>query len=251
MLLKRWFLRHIYGVLGTVIVHLVLAIFFMLFKLSSLKEKESQSLLITFEQEPTPEEQIKKEQEEKLVPDEQLKQWIHDIPVNEALKKKEEFDINRYIDQVKEEMIKKGELSKDNYIDEQKQELAAADAELRKKLPVKEEAEEGDSLTRAEIMASHYAGPTTVKYYLPGRIARNLVIPIYKCEGSGVVIVNITVNREGYVTSATVDTDKSDPGTCMQETARGAARSSRFDIDMTAPETQKGTITFYFVAQGQ
>ncbi|MCD6201939.1 MAG: hypothetical protein J7K46_09065 [Bacteroidales bacterium] len=248
--LKKWFFRHIYGVLGTIIVHLLLAIFFMIFKLSSLKEPEKQPILITFEQEPTPEEQGNTEKEKPLVPDEQLKKWIHDIPVNEAMKKKEDFDINKYIDQVKEEMIRQGQLTQDNYIDEQKMEEAAIEQALRNKLRVKEETLPGDSLAQSEIMASHYSGPTRVKYNLAGRIARNLVIPIYKCEGSGVVIVHVVVNQNGKVIEASIDTNKSDHNPCLYEAALRAARFSRFDIDLDAPDKQKGTITYYFVAQG-
>ena len=249
--LRIWSNKHIYGILGTLSVHLILAILFMLFKISALHEVNKQPVLITFEQEPQPVEKVVTKKEEKLVPDEKLKKMIHDIPVNEALKKKENIDINKYINQVKEEMIRQGQLSQDNFIDEQSREQAEIEKELRKKLPVKEKTLSGDSLTKSEIMASHYAGPTRVKYNLAGRIARNLVIPIYKCEGSGMVIVNIVVNRNGFVTEASIDTDRSDASTCMHETALRAARISRFDIDLNAPEKQKGTITYFFVAQDE
>ncbi len=249
--IKRWISEHLYGILGTVIVHLILAISFMIFKISTLPVHHQQSVVISFEQEPSPELPLKENKADKIVPDKELKKWIHDIPVNEALKKKGNFDINKYIDQVKKEMIRSGQLTKDNYIDEQKQKQEEMAKELSSKLPLKTGKNPGDSLTATEIMASHYSGPTRVKYYLTGRIARNLVIPIYKCEGSGIVVVSIIVNQEGNVTDVSIETDKSATPICMHETALQAARSSYFDVDPNAPEKQQGTITYYFVAQDE
>jgi hypothetical protein len=98
-------------------------------------------------------------------------------------------------------------------------------------LPLKEEEKAGDTLSEAALEAAKYAGPTRVKYNLPGRYARDLVIPIYKCENAGVVVLNIIVNQEGRVVSATVDSGRSAPGSCMHETALRAARRSLFNAD--------------------
>ena len=65
--LHKWSHSHIYGVLGTIIVHLLLAVFFMIFKISTLQEPKNQPVLITFEQEPTPEEQLKQEKKNLIV----------------------------------------------------------------------------------------------------------------------------------------------------------------------------------------
>ena len=246
--MSSWTYEHLHAILATIIFHLLLAIIFMVTKVRALPEKNDQPVLITFEQSPPP---VPENQEkENLVPDEELKKMLHNVPVNEAMKKDENIDINKYIDNVKEEMIKEGKLGKDNYIDEQHRLEAEMEKELSRPLPLKEEEKAGDSLSKAELEAAKYAGPTRVKYYLPNRYARNLVIPIYKCEDAGMVVLNIVVNREGRVISVTVDNDKSTPGTCMRETALRAARRSLFNTDPDAPEKQEGTITFYFVPQG-
>jgi TonB family protein len=166
------------------------------------------------------------------------------------MKKDENIDIKKYIDRVKEEMIKEGKLDKDNYIDEQHRLEAEMEKELSRPLPLKEEEKAGDSLSKAALEAAKYAGPTRVKYYLKDRYARHLDIPIYKCEDAGTVVLNIIVDREGRVISATVDNEKSAPGTCMRETALRSARKSYFNVAPGAPEKQSGTITFYFVPQG-
>ena len=77
----------------------------------------------------------------------------------------------------------------------------------------------------------------------------HLEVPAYRCRRGGTVVVNITVNRNGNVVSASVDKGLSETDECMQQTAVGAARSSRFDINTSAPERQSGTITYVFVAQ--
>ncbi len=247
-MMRVWVEQHVYAILATVIFHLILAIIFMIVKIRALPERTSQPVLITFEQPPPPPQE--KTPEENPVPDEELQKMLHNIPVNEAMKKDENMDVKKYIDMVKEEMIKEGKLDRNNYIDEQHRLEAEAEKELTRPLPLKEEEKPGDSLAKAALEAAKYAGPTTVKYYLRDRVAEDLIIPIYKCEGSGTVVVNIVVDRSGRVISATIDPDRSATSPCMRETALRAARRSRFNPDANAPEKQKGTITFYFVPQG-
>ena len=92
------------------------------------------------------------------------------------------------------------------------------------------------------------AGMVTVSYSLnnPVRHATYLHKPAYKCEGGGDVVVNITVNRDGEVTAASV---ASGGDACMRETALHAARISKFDINASAPAKQQGTIRYIFIPQ--
>jgi len=91
-------------------------------------------------------------------------------------------------------------------------------------------------------------GRVTVSYSLtdPLRHHRYLDKPAYKCEGGGEVVVNITVNRAGEVVAASV---ASGGDACMRETALRSARASYFDINDSAPERQKGTVTYIFIPQ--
>lgn len=91
-------------------------------------------------------------------------------------------------------------------------------------------------------------GRVTVSFSLenPVRTSRRLIIPAYLCEGGGEVTVSVTVNRSGEVTAARV-TEGGDA--CMRETALRAARTSRFNIDSSAPARQTGTITYLFIPQ--
>lgn len=101
-----------------------------------------------------------------------------------------------------------------------------------------------------EPASSRVEGNVMVSYSLsaPVRSAVYLYKPAYKCQGGGTVVVEITVNRNGDVTAATVKSATRDDY-CMTTTATDAALQSRFNIDPSAPEKQIGTITYQFVAQ--
>ena len=95
---------------------------------------------------------------------------------------------------------------------------------------------------------SKFKGNVTVSFVLkdPVRTKRHLVVPAYRCEGGGEVVVAITVNPGGEVTAAKVVSGGDES---MREAALDAAWKSLFNIDMSAPERHNGTITYLFIPQ--
>lgn len=95
---------------------------------------------------------------------------------------------------------------------------------------------------------SKFKGNVTVSFVLkdPVRTKRHLVVPAYRCEGGGEVVVAITVNRGGEVTAAKVVSGGDES---MREAALDAAWKSLFNINMSAPERHNGTITYLFIPQ--
>ena len=91
-------------------------------------------------------------------------------------------------------------------------------------------------------------GRVLVSYSLPGRTDVYLHTPAYQCEGGGEVTVNITVNRNGKVVSASMK-ESSTNSSCINDMAILAARNSRFNVDDTGSDKQSGTITYIFVPQ--
>ena len=91
-------------------------------------------------------------------------------------------------------------------------------------------------------------GSVLISYWLPGRRDVSLYMPAYQCEGGGEVTVNITVNRNGKVVSASMK-ESSTNSSCINEMAILAARNSRFNVDDTGSDKQSGTITYIFVPQ--
>lgn len=94
-------------------------------------------------------------------------------------------------------------------------------------------------------------GRVTVSFSLtnPLRHSVDLYVPAYKCRGQGEVTVIVTVNRNGDVTAAEVDKSLSTDDYCMTSTAVSAALASRFDVNMSAPTKQTGTISYIFMPQ--
>ena len=88
---------------------------------------------------------------------------------------------------------------------------------------------------------------TGVSFDLSGRSARSLPKPVYPGDDEGVVIVKVTVDKNGNVTAA-------EPGargtTIMDQRfwneARQAALKAKFNVDNNAPAFQQGTISYRF-----
>ncbi len=94
-------------------------------------------------------------------------------------------------------------------------------------------------------------GRVTVEFSLinPLRTSVKLVVPAYKCEGGGEVVVSITVNNNGSVTDAGVSAASTTADRCMADAALAAARASRFNVDPSAPKNHTGTISYIFIPQ--
>lgn len=95
-----------------------------------------------------------------------------------------------------------------------------------------------------------YNGKVMVSFSLENPTRHgSLITPGYQCEGGGEVVVNITVNHNGRVTSADIDRSLSYGSDCIFNTALREAQKARFDVDNTAPAKHRGTITYIFVPQ--
>ena len=241
------------GILGTVIIHLIAGIIFISLQLNSLHNKLSAEYVVELAPESTP--AVNKEKiaettastvEKVLKGDEEML----NIARNLSSKPVEKINPSDYINKVKEELIKSGKLGVDNYIDEQKKTNdanAVANMATKKDTISQKQKEEPDE---SQKMAANYKGPTRIYYDLFGRTHLYLPIPIYKCEGSGKVVLSIEVDQNGIVQKAQIAEREStalDP--CLIETAINTALSSRFNPDANSPKIQIGMLTYEFVAQ--
>jgi len=240
------------GILGTVIIHLIAGIIFMSFQMKSLQRDFSDEFAVEFA--PSAE----NEDSEKLIelPAASIEKILQgdeemlNIARNLANKSEVKIDPDDYIDMVKEELIKSGKLGADNYIDEKKK---MADMNGDERLAFENEAsskDENDDPKESQEMASNFKGPTRIYYDLAGRTHRYLPIPIYKCEGSGKVVLSLEVNQRGIVEKALViGKESTTSDLCLLETAVNTAMISRFSSDIKAPKIQTGTLTYHFVEQ--
>jgi len=241
------------GILGTIIIHLIAGIIFMSLQLRSLQKTISKEYEVELAPEPEPAKQNEKLAEvpatsvnKVLKGDEEML----DIARNLANKPAEKIKASDIIEQAKEELIKSGKLGADNFLDEQKRNDATGGdvAISSKKDTVGERVKTKPS--KSQEMAANYQGPTRIYYDLLGRNHLYLPIPIYKCEGSGKVVLSIEVDQNGIVQKAQVierESTASDP--CLIETAVNTALISRFNPDANSPRIELGTLTYQFVAQ--
>jgi hypothetical protein len=240
------------GILGTVIIHLIAGIIFMSFQIRSLNMDLADEFSIEF----VPSEET--EDSEKLIelPAATVEKILQgdeemlNIARNLANQSEVKIDASDYIDRVKEELIKSGKLGADNYIDEKRK---ADEMKGDEKLAFENDTvnkNNGNEPEESQKMAANYRGPTRIYYDLPGRNHTYLPIPIYKCEGSGKVVLAIYVNQKGVVEKAQVIANQSTTAEpCLLETAVSTALISRFNSDINSPKMESGTLTYHFVAQ--
>ncbi len=86
---------------------------------------------------------------------------------------------------------------------------------------------------------------SSLSYSLVGRTHDFLPTPIYLCEYGGKIVINITVNHEGKVIDAYVNSSSASSNGCLIDSALEYAKASQFNPDITKA-SQLGTITFIF-----
>ena len=244
--LLDWLKEHRHGVMGTVIFHLVLAIFLVCVGISRLDSQQRMEIEIDM---PEPEivqqkqeEQKKKEQILQQSADEEVNEMLRSLAVNEdAVKKNAETQpherVEEYIEQIQEEIDSDyGGRYRANKNKHYKEDSIRVQRDKKERML--------DSL-----QSTVYVGKSSVSYNIKGRYKTYLPIPVYKCEFGGKIVVAVVVNRQGRVIKAEVVDAESNKDDSLREVAVDAALKPEFNVDEKAPERQTGTITYNFVKQ--
>ncbi len=234
-----WAFRHRVGLCVTLVVYLVAAIAFMSAKIVISTKPHSQGMYIDLNELAELEAIRDKLQEE--VSAKQQTDWgqVKNLVSNEAASTQEVKDDKgtkmSELNNSASEAAKQMEANRREY-----EEGLAQAAALRSRQDNNAE-EESHKDRKIE-------GSVTVSYTLskPLRHARNLIVPAYRCQGGGEVVVSIIVNNIGEVTSAKVLRGGDD---CMRQSALNAAKSSLFDINNSAPSRHHGEISYIFIPQ--
>jgi len=91
-------------------------------------------------------------------------------------------------------------------------------------------------------------GNSGISYSLKGRHHKGLPKPLYTGNEEGKVVVEITVNRNGIVTSATPGIKGTTTSASnLWAAAKKAAMKTKFDKSSSSPKMQTGTIVYHFV----
>ncbi len=84
-------------------------------------------------------------------------------------------------------------------------------------------------------------------YKLDGRKVLTKPKPNYNCNEEGIVVVSVSVDRNGKVISATPGArGTTNPASCLLVQAKAAALQTKFDSKSDAPEKQVGKIIYNF-----
>jgi hypothetical protein len=246
--IRQFFKRNLVPILYTLIIHLVLLITFLFIRVDGLKKDQELGIRLEFE-EPTLESMLEEMKEMEEVPADWLEQLMQqrEIASNRAvnLNAENQFTEDISTDDFVQELLDQIEEARDQEDREKIEELQAilASADYVPPEPGGEDNE-----------GSEYSGPTTITYEFleeprdRGKV--NLSIPVYRCQGSGLVRVQVFVAPDGSVRDAEVlepieGTDR----VCFSDAALAAALSSRFRIELNGPARHRAVITYTFIAQ--
>lgn len=240
----EWAYDHRIGLFVVVIVYLAMGITFISAKLLVGQKNEIAGFIIDIEPEKelTPEEQRKIQ--ERMASYDDMKD-VKNLSSNENAK-----ELNDNLKDNLNHDAKKIYNEADDVQGKVRANREAYERGLREEREMIERAK-GDKGEQKQRTDSKVKGRVTVSFSFtnPVRNSQKLYIPAYRCQGGGEVTVNATLSRNGNVTSASVDRASSSTDRCLCEMAVEAALASRFNIESSAPERHKGTITYMFIPQ--
>ena len=105
---------------------------------------------------------------------------------------------------------------------------------------------DGDRQTEKTSTQTGGMDRSSITYNLVGRTAVDLPNPIYTCDRSGKVVVNITVNEQGRVLTTSINKGSSTTSNeCLAEQALQYAAQAVFS-SQAGRKSQPGTITYNF-----
>jgi hypothetical protein len=236
--------ENLIGILATIIFHMVLVVIFLVLKITSVQNLMDNIIAIDFEEnkiqdiisEPPKERDV---EFDKYIVD-YLESERSNVPVNLASKLNEQISTDQFVNELTEEMS----LNRSEEM-----------IRLQEKLRELQEMESADNIIEEENSSDDkkpivFTGKTNIFYSLENRYHLRLPVPVYKCEGFGVIEVQIFVDQKGFVVNALIpNLGDSMNEICLAEAAKTAAMSTKFNSDFDAPLRQQGTITYHFQPQ--
>jgi hypothetical protein len=234
---KQWYNENLNGILGTIAIHFLFAIFLLSANINALDDKMETPIMIEFSEKKFDLDKeieklaVEKQQLLDQIAKQELGEKLKDIPVN----------VKSKIDQ---------QLNPDDYLKEFKNQIGIEDPIEKTDEKTDLNIQEKQEVKKEEKKPSNYQGPTTISFELEGRTERYLHLPVYLCERSGKVVVDIKVDQQGNVVAAIINTGLSlIQDECLFQAALNSARRSRFNTDYKKPARQDGNISYVFKPQ--
>ena len=240
--IKELYKQNVYGVMGTLLFHILLFSSFFLTEVKLKGEIKEEPVIIDFstleETEELLEEQTEKPEEKNTPSADDIKpnQARSNRAVNDAPVKDPFFD-ESYQREVAE--AKKLVSDVNNQLSKEKKEV--------REYEMPEATTEG--MDPDSIKNTIYSGESNIRYFLENRYHIRLPIPVYLAQSGGLVVVEIAVNRKGRVMQAEIRSNSHPQDPMLEVYAKQAALRTVFNEDQSAPALQKGTISYTFVPQ--
>jgi len=246
---KEIYKQNIYGVITTLVFHIIILIILLTSNLKYGIQTPEEVILLDFAK------------EEIKIPEPEKEKKQETVATTQQTPGSDHLASNRAVNDGSKDAGKASPGSNDPFFDkaynkeiaEAKQLVSDVNTTLAKKIPkiadipMPEDNTEGK--TREEVRQSNFKGKSNIHYFLENRYHARLPIPVYLAEGGGEVTVDIVVARDGHVLSANPRPNPKISDMAILAYAKQAAEKTWFNPDPSAPEKQKGTITYNFVAQ--
>jgi hypothetical protein len=238
----RIYKRNIYGVIGTLVFHILIVGVFLLAEMDMKREMFEEAIIIEFPIE-MPDEVDMQETPQELSPQ---------TPANQTARSSVPSASGRLPSQASSRESFFDE-SYQNEIENARKLVADVNNQLSKEIPdiskIKMPEQVTDGMNPDSIKNIIFTGDSNIEYHLDNRYHVRLPIPIYLARGGGTVTVDIAVNRQGRVVSSTPRRNNSVTDEQLYLYAQAAAQRTFFNPDNRAPNMQNGTIRYTFVAQ--
>ena len=243
--IKEIYRRNVYGVMLTLIFHILLVTGFLVAKLNQNVKTENEETFVL----------------DLVSPDEKEKPPVLEKPqpqsgTNAIGKRTEPVGSNLAVNDAATTARRTDKFFDDSYrrdIAEAKKIVGDVNAQLSKKIPSLKQFSMPEATTEGQnpdsIKNVIYSGKSNIHYFLENRYHIRLPIPVYLARGGGEITVDIQVDQSGNVIKANARPSKNLTDPMLPVYATQAAERTVFNSEPKAPAVQRGTITYKFVAQ--
>ena len=191
--------------------------------------------------------QLKIEQEEKQPepPKQQQQTNRRQVQTHQAYnqdKETREADFNNKLN----EIFEKNSAEQEEAENEETEGSEGNYALSKKNSEEKKQRSDGDDSSEETSQKSAAYDYSSISFSLKGRRAVRIPNPVYTCDTAGKVVVNITVDANGYVIDTSINRGSSTSSNeCLTDRALEYSAGARFS-KLEGRDSQPGTITYYF-----
>jgi len=193
-------------------------------------------------------EQFKTEEKEEVTPEkleETPKRNPRDVQTHRAYnqdKETREADFKNQLD----EIFEKNSAEQEQAENEDTEGSEGNYAVNKKNSKKKEKRSDGDNSAEEASQKSAAYDYSSISFSLIGRRAVKIPNPVYTCDTAGKVVINITVDANGYVIDSSLNKGSSTTSNeCLIDRALEYSAGARFS-KLAGRNSQPGTITYHF-----